>query len=124
MNSPVPILTSKDALVVLEGVVSGLQRTTHVSGGSGESAARTTHICIFSLGSHRVELKLPSVAPIADGDQVRLAGSMQPGLFSAIACRNLTTGWISSGTGRGCTIAFAVFFACFGLVFAAVACTI
>lgn len=111
-----PFISPK-SLVVREGVISGLQRATHVSGG-GESSTRTTHLCLFSLGNERVKLALRELPPIADGDLVRISGYPTPGLLNAIACRNLTTGWMSSSKtpGCGCLLAGALVFSAGGLI--------
>ncbi len=81
-------------LCVIDGTVSGLQRTTDVTRGS-EDRLHTTHIAIFSLASHRVELRLLCPPPIANGDRVRVAGRFGNGIFNALVCRDFDTGWIS-----------------------------
>lgn len=111
------MLRMKKQLIVREGVVSGLQRTTHVSGG-GDTAARTIHLCLFSLGNDRIKLALREPASIADGDLIRVSGYQVPGQVNAIACRNLTTGWISSAKtpGCGCLIGAALMFLALDLI--------
>jgi hypothetical protein len=103
-------------LTLIEGIISGLERTTQVSGG-GDMMTRTTHICIFSLLGERVLLKTDCPAMIADGDHLRLAGFRAPGQFTAVACRNLTTGWITSSKTHGCAIAALLGFGLVGIVF-------
>ncbi len=41
-------------------------------------------------------------AMIADGDHLKLVGIRNPGQFSAIACKNLTTGWTTTLKTQGC----------------------
>ncbi len=106
---------SNDPLVTLEGVVSSLRLTTQVSGG-GETNATTTHIALFALGETRVELRLLTPPVIFEGDRVRVAGSAGNGVFSALACRNLTTGWLSPAENSGCVAAFMVVFVAISLV--------
>ena len=103
-------------LTTLEGVVSLLQRTTQISGG-GETAAQTTHIALLSIGEKRVELRLSTPPIIQDGDRVRLAGTEGNGVFTAIACRNLQTGWVSPLQNSGWIIGILVLFIATGLVF-------
>lgn len=78
--------------------------------------ARTTHISLFSLDETRVELRLSTPPVIFDGDRVRVAGSEKNGVFSALACRNLTTGWLSPVANIGCVFAVMVAFVIFSLM--------
>lgn len=86
---------------LIDGIISGLDRTNHVSGG-GETMARTSHISIFSLAGERVMLTTNYPAMIADGDHLKLVGIRSQGKFSAIACKNLTTGWATTLATQGC----------------------
>ncbi len=86
---------------VIEGIISGLDRTNHISGG-GETMARTSHISIFNLSGERVILTSNYPAMIADGDHLKLVGVRGQGLFSAIACKNLTTGWMTTFKTESC----------------------
>jgi hypothetical protein len=70
---------------LIEGIISGLDRTTQISGG-GETSATTTHISIFNLLDERVLLKTESPAMIANGDHLKLVGVRGQGQFTAIAC--------------------------------------
>jgi hypothetical protein len=97
-----------------EGIISGLDRTTHVSGG-GNTTATTTHISIFSLLGERVLLRTKYPAMIADGDYLKLVGIRSQGQFTAIACKNITTGWTSTFRRQGCMIAVLSTFVLFGL---------
>jgi len=85
----------------IEGMISGLERTTHVSGG-GETRTTTQHIAIFRLSGERVILMINEPAMIDDGDVLRVVGQPGQGQFTAIACKNLTTGWTSKSKGNGC----------------------
>ncbi|HEX7261922.1 MAG TPA: hypothetical protein VF258_08915 [Luteolibacter sp.] len=71
-----------------------------------------------------MELRLSTPPVIFDGDRVRVAGSVENGVFSALACRNLTTGWLSPAVNTGCVsvilVAFVIFSLIFGIVFAIV----
>lgn len=100
----------------IDGIISGLDRTTQVSGG-GDTMTRTTHISIFSLLDERVLLKTDYPAMIADGDHLRLVGVREPGQFTAIACKNVTTGWVTTFKRQGCAMAALAGFGVVGLVF-------
>ena len=80
-------------LVRIQGVVENFERSTDTRGGSNHTS--TTHLSMFKVGSDHVLLKtiIPSV--IANGHEVVLAGMTVNGQFQALACRNLTTNWIS-----------------------------
>ena len=86
---------------VIEGEISNLERTSRVSGG-GNTMAQTTQVAIFTVGGARVMLQSRDPAMIASGDLVRLAGHHKPGQFTAVACRNLTTGWATAISSQGC----------------------
>lgn len=101
---------------LIDGIISGLDRTTQVSGG-GDSMTTTTHISIFNLAGERVLLRTQSPAMIADGDQVRLAGVRGQGQFTAIACKNVTTGWMTECKKQGCAISALIVFGLIGIVF-------
>lgn len=106
-------------LTVHQGVVSGLQRTTHVSGG-GNTSASNAHICIFALGDIRVETRSSSPPPIAEGDQLRIAGRYDNGIFKALALHDLTTSWISPEPRSGCLVSALVGFILFSSIIAVV----
>jgi len=99
---------------LIDGIISGLDRTTHVSGGENTS---TTHISIFSLLGERVLLKTRYPAMIADGDHLRLAGVRGQGQFTAIACKNITTGWMTTFKRQGCAMFALIGFGLVGIVF-------
>jgi hypothetical protein len=99
---------------LIDGIISGLDRTTHVSGGENTS---TTHISIFSLLGERVLLKTRYPAMIADGDHLRLAGVRGQGQFTAIACKNITTGWMTTFKRQGCAMFALIGFSLVGIVF-------
>ena len=102
--------------MVIEGTISGLDRTTQVSGG-GDTMTTTTHISIFNLSGDRVLLKTRYPAMIADGDHLRLAGVRGQGQFIATACKNMTTGWMTSFKMQGCAMAALIGFGMVGIVF-------
>lgn len=87
---------------VIEGQVEDLDRSTQVSG--TENGTSTTHIAIFKIGENRVLLSSNTPPMIANDDIVRIAGIDKPGQFGAIACKNLSTGWISSYNKSGCGV--------------------
>lgn len=47
---------------------------------------------------------------------MRVAGSVENGVFSALACRNLTTGWLSPAVNNGCISAFMIVFVILSLI--------
>ena len=98
----------------IDGIISGLDRTTHVSGGENTS---TTHISIFSLSGERILLKTNFPAMIADGDHLKLVGIRGQGQFTAIACKNITTGWTTTFKSQGCARFALVGFGLVGVVF-------
>lgn len=99
---------------LIDGIISGLDRTTQVSGGEKTS---TTHISIFSLSGERVLLKTKYPAMIADGDHLRLVGIRGQGQFAAIACKNMTTGWMTTFKMQGCAMSALIGFGLVGIVF-------
>ncbi len=99
---------------LIDGIISGLDRTTHVSGGENTT---TTHISIFSLSGERVILKTKYPAMIADGDHLRLVGVRGQGQFTAIACKNMTTGWMTTFKRQGCAMSALIIFGMVGIVF-------
>jgi len=104
------------SLTLIDGNISNLDRTTQVSGG-GDTVASTTHISIFSISGERVLLKSKQPAMIADGDHVRLAGVQTQGQFTAIACKNMTTGWTTKFKRQGCAMSALIGFGLIGIVF-------
>ena len=101
---------------LIEGVISGLERTTEVSGGSS-SMTTTSYICIFNLSGERVLLKTHAPAMIADGDHVKLVGERGQGQFTAIACKNMSTGWVPQYSNTGCFTAILAGFTVVGVIF-------
>ena len=101
---------------LIEGTISNLDRTTQVSGG-GDTMTTTTHISIFSLLGDRVLLKTKYPAMITDGDHLRLAGVRGQGQFTAIACKNMTTGWMTTFKRQGCAMSVLIAFGMVGIVF-------
>lgn len=87
---------------VIEGIVEDLDRVTHTSGGGGETTASTSHIALFKLKNFRVKLSLRTPAMISNGDTIRICGKGSTGEFSAIYCKNITTGWNSPMLKQGC----------------------
>ena len=77
----------------------------------------TTHISIFSLLGERVLLNTKYPAMIADGDHLRLVGVRGQGQFTAIACKNTTTGWITTFKKQGCAMSVLIGFGLVGIVF-------
>lgn len=77
----------------------------------------TTHISIFSLSGERVLLKTKYPAMIADGDHLKLVGIRGQGQFTAIACKNITTGWMTAFERQGCAISFLIGFGLVGIAF-------
>ena len=98
----------------IDGIISGLDRTTQVSGG-GDTMTTTTHISIFSLSGERVLLKTKYPAMIADGDHLRLAGVRGQGQFTAIACKNVSTGWMTTFKRQGCAMSALIGFGVVGI---------
>jgi len=103
-------------LTLIEGIISGLERTTQVSGG-GDTTTTTTYLSIFNLPGERVLLKTKSPAMIANGDHLRLVGIRGQGQFTAIACKNITTGWMSTFRKQGCAMSALIGFGLVGIVF-------
>lgn len=101
---------------LIDGIISGLDRTTQVSGG-GDTMTSTTHISIFRLAGDRVLLKTKYPAMIADGDHLKLVGVRGQGQFTAIACKNITTGWTTTFQKQGCAISALIGFSLVGIVF-------
>ena len=98
---------------VIDGIISNLDRTTQVSGG-GDTMATTTHISIFNVSAERVLLRSSNPAMIANGDQVKLVGVRGQGQFTAVACKNISSGWATKGRRQGCATIALVGFSIFG----------
>jgi hypothetical protein len=102
---------------LLEGIVANLDRTTDVSGG-GKTAATTTHVALFSLAGQRVLLRTRSPAMISNGDHLKIVGQHSPGQFSALACKNLSTGWMTSPHAGSCAMISLIVFTLVGFALA------
>ena len=98
---------------VIDGIISDLDRTTHVSGGETTS---TTHISIFNISGERVLLRTRYPAMIVDGDHLKLVGIRGQGQFTAIACKNITTGWTTKFKRQGCMITALTGFGLIGML--------
>lgn len=103
-------------LSLIEGTIYELDRTTHVSGG-GSSAATTTHMSMFTLSGERVILRSKIPAMINNGDQLKLAGLRRQGEFSAIACKNISTGWATKFRRQGCASIALITVGFIGIIF-------
>ena len=90
----------KTTFDVLEGQIANLERSMEVTGMS-DGPTSTKQMAIFTLGTERVLLSSASPAMIANGDQVKVVGKITPGQFTAIACKNLTTGWTTTYQQQG-----------------------
>jgi hypothetical protein len=112
---PFPSYCISMNLSTIVGVVADLDRTTSISGG-GNTSATTTHITLFHLMGERVLLESDTPAMIANGDRVRLAGIRSQGQFTAIACRNITTGWMTSAEEYGLNMLFFIIFGIFSII--------
>jgi hypothetical protein len=77
---------------LIDGLISDLEQSTLLSG----DLATMTHVSIFNLLGDRVILKTAYPAMIANGDHLRLAGVRHSGCFAAAACKNITTGWMTT----------------------------
>lgn len=96
-------------ITTLSGIVDGFERTTQVSG--NDQQTRTTHLSIFKIGSERVILQSSVPGMMENGDNVAVAGISSNGQFTALACKNLTTGWLTPLKQQGCVFAFLICFA-------------
>jgi len=111
-------------LITISGEVEDLERSTHVTGVSHRTS--TTHLSIFKVDTHRVILRTSAPSVIANGDRVVLAGAHANGQFTALACKNLTTNWVSPLKQQGCAftaligmavISFSLFFLVLPVIF-------
>lgn len=101
---------------IIEGIISGLDRTTEVSGGSS-TMTTTTYISIFSLSGERVLLNTHSPAMIADGDHLKVVGVRGQGQFTATACKNITTGWVTPYSDHNVVRIILIGFTVIGVIF-------
>lgn len=92
-----------EQLVAIRGMVEDFERSTQVSG--TQNATSTTHLSMFKIGSDRVLLKTTVPSVVSNGDEVVLAGAHANGQFHALACQNLTAGWMSPLKQQGCAFA-------------------
>lgn len=83
----------------LQGTATNCQHTLQISGGGGnnQTSASTTYIALFRVNERAVEFRTNRPSSVSDGDQVKVAGvpSRTGGLW-VYACRNLTTGEVTS----------------------------
>ena len=107
---------------ILEGKVTALDRTSHVSG--TDSRTSTTHIAIFKLDNEPILLRSSFPPMINEGDYVKVVGEKSPGQFTAIACKNITTNWMTpvkcqtgAKFGLSALIIFTLLFSLFGSIF-------
>ncbi|ODU20191.1 MAG: hypothetical protein ABS87_11675 [Sphingomonas sp. SCN 67-18] len=81
------------ALTTLSGVVSGIRHSSVTEGHIGKNGGtiRTGQTLAFRINDQSVQIKLPDMPDVQDGEQVTVAGRMKNGRFHALALRNDST---------------------------------
>ena len=74
------------AMKLVTGVVSQLRPTVEVSG--NQHGVGTSQILAFRIGKQAVELGMPSLPQVENGDEVAVAGDVVNGVLIAQAYRN------------------------------------
>jgi hypothetical protein len=74
----------------MRGIVSRISRSAEVSG--NHEGISTGHILTCLIDRRAVEIWMPKVPNIHDGDEVVVAGKTKQGTFNASAFRNLSNG--------------------------------
>jgi hypothetical protein len=78
------------SLTTITGVASGFRHATVVEGHTSTNGGsiRTGHALAFRVDGRSVQLKLPDMPDVQDGEAVTLAGRVKNGTFHALAMRN------------------------------------
>lgn len=78
------------SLTTLTGSASGIRLAPATEGvfGKNGGSVRTGAALAFRIDDRSVQIKLPNVPDIQDGEQVTVAGRMKNGVFQALAMRN------------------------------------
>ncbi|PJG47261.1 hypothetical protein CAF53_02660 [Sphingobium sp. LB126] len=78
------------SLTTMTGVVSGIRHAPVTEGVIGKSggSVRTGHALAFRVDDRSVQIKLPNMPDVQDGETVTLAGRVKNGTFQALALRN------------------------------------
>ena len=78
------------SLTTLSGIVSGIRHASVTEGQIGKNggSVRTGHALAFRVNDRSVQIKLPEMPDVQDGEEVTLAGRVKNGVFQALAMRN------------------------------------
>ncbi|MBN8829508.1 MAG: hypothetical protein J0G94_02500 [Sphingomonadales bacterium] len=78
------------SLTTMTGVVSGIRHAPVTEGHIGKNggSVRTGHALAFRVDHRSVQIKLPNMPDVQDGETVTLAGRVKNGTFQALALRN------------------------------------
>jgi hypothetical protein len=78
------------SLTTLSGVVSGIRHASITQGNIGKNggSVRSGHALAFRVDDRSVQIKLPEIPDVQDGETVTLAGRIKKGTFQALAMRN------------------------------------
>lgn len=81
------------SLTTLSGIVSGIRHASVTEGHIGKNggSVRTGHALAFRVNDQSVQIKLPNMPDVQDGEEVTLAGRVKNGTFQALAMRNNRT---------------------------------
>ena len=84
--------------VLVDGVVSDIQRGSETSGGgssykgTGQMHVQTTQLTVMRIGGQPAELKSKNLFIVKDGERVIAAGKTKHGVLRIGAARNLSAG--------------------------------
>lgn len=78
------------SLTTITGVVSGIRHAPVTEGQIGKNggSVRTGQALAFRVNDRSVQIKLPDMPDVQDGEEVTLAGRVKNGTFHALAMRN------------------------------------
>lgn len=81
------------SLTTLSGIVSGIRHASVTEGQIGKHGGnvRTGHALSFRVNDRSVQIKLPDLPDVQDGEEVTLAGRVKNGTFHALAMRHNRT---------------------------------
>lgn len=78
------------SLTTISGVASGIRHGAVSEGHVGRNGGtiRSGHALAFRVDDRSVQIKLPDLPDVQDGEMVTLAGRVRNGTFQALALRN------------------------------------
>src|SRR2546426_9165406 len=97
-RAPGPAAEESMAQILVDGIVSDVQRGSETTGGggsyrgTGSMQVSTTQLTIMRIGKQAAELKSKSMFHVKDGDRLIAAGRDKNGILKIRAARNISAG--------------------------------